>query len=255
MKVLVTFGCSWTYGRGVAYNSSMTNAEYQAVAGDDSVESERDSFRGILSRRFNMTNINFSFAGSSNHAQFRLAENFLSSDKFKNYLRSADTMIVLWGITSVYRSEQYFLESNQRGSVIYKDESPLSKIIFRDHFDKQHEIELLAQKICFWDSIFDLYGIKNIWFDTFNHHNYATTTPKAVKRMVGGESSHRDLLSRLAINNGLKLLDDNYHLSQCNNDSNRIEYLVKCGLLNPYSYHPTKEAHLQIADIMSKYIE
>ena len=163
---------------------------------------------------------------------------------------------------------------------------------------------MLSKKIRFWNNFFDSIKIKNLWFDTFNHHDYTVTPPAEVQksylenagklwpnwqkfvsgnfssvdktiqdeildkkrwsfykyfhpsvpdRMFKGHTYPRDLMSQLCIKNGMLKLDNSYHV--CDHaltvDSNRIPYLIKLGLLNPYSNHPTKLGHRHIADMLS----
>jgi hypothetical protein len=303
MKLLITFGCSWTYGVGVNYNLGMSKPSFKAGAWNDEL-AKLHSFRGVLSSRYNLDNINFAQGGSSNQRQFRLAENFFGSSKFQSCRNQYKEIVVLWCITSVLRNEAYFITEKLRKSFFYNDGSLLSKTIVTNHFDQQHEILLLGKKIQFWDNVFDSFGIKNIWVDTFNHHHYTddsnmrekylkiagkdwpswenfvvgnfTNVPDTIQleildqtrwdfhecckpisnRMFGHSVIPRDLLSQLAIRNGMTVVDhNNYHQSGWNIDCNRVKYLTDIGLLNPYSNHPTKSGHIQIADMLSAYFE
>lgn len=301
MKLLITFGCSWTYGVGLNYELGMSEPVFKTGAWDDEL-ARLHSFRGILSSRYNLDNINFASGGSSNQMQFRLAENFFGSSKFQSYRNQYKEIVVLWGITSVMRNEAYFITKQLQKSFFYNDGSLLSKVITTNHFDQQHEMSLLEKKIQFWNKVFDSFGIKNIWFDTFNHHNYCADMHKkylevagkdwpswenfvvgnftnvsdtiqseildqtrwdfyeqyntAADRMFGHNVVPRDLLSQLAIRNGMDLVDhNNYHESSWHIDCDRIRYLTNIGLMNPYSHHPTKSAHIQIADMLSAYFE
>lgn len=171
MKLLITFGCSWTYGVGVNYIDGMTKDQYDAGAWEKDI-CDQYSFRGILSSRNNFTNINFSIGGSSNQTQFRLAEEFFSSVRFQQCLDQFDEIVVLWAITSIYRNELYFNKTKIRKSNFYSDNSLLNKIILTEHFDQDEELANLAFKIRFWNTFFKKYNLKNFWIDTFNHHNY-----------------------------------------------------------------------------------
>jgi hypothetical protein len=301
MKLLITFGCSWTYGVGVNYELGMSKPIFKTRAWNDEL-ARLHSFRGILSSRYNLDNINFASGGSSNQMQFRLAENFFGSSEFQSYRNQYKEIVVLWGITSVMRNEAYFITEQSQKSFFYNDGSLLSKTMVTNHFDQQHEISLLEKKIRFWNKVFDSFGIKNIWFDTFNHHNYIDDDSNmheqylkvagkdwpswenfvvgnftnisdtiqseildqtrwdfykhCTNKMFGYHVFPRDLLSQLAIRNGMDLVDhDNYHESDWYIDCDRIGYLTNIGLLNPYSHHPTKSGHIQIADMLSAYFE
>ena len=67
----------------------------------------------------------------------------------------------------------------------------------------------------------------------------------------GPGAGPRDLLSQMAIQHGMSIMDNRYHLSTWQDDCNRITHLTKLGLLNPYSNHPTKLGHKCIADLLS----
>lgn len=306
MKLLITFGCSWTHGIGVNYEPGMTKKEF--LVGCHDVDSlNQYSFRTLLSQEYNMHNIDLSLGGSSNQQQFRLAENFFSSPSFLEHQDKYSEITVLWGITSIFRNEIYHARIKDSKSYFYNNKSLLSKAIISDHFDPQHEMTLLHQKIIFWNSFFSVLGIKNLWFDTFNHHNYVVKPPAYVmeayqenagpswpswesfiagdlssanietqeeildknrwifhryfyniesNRIFKGQTSGpRDLLSQMAIQHGMSYMDDNYHLSDWEDDCDRITYLTKLGLLNPYSNHPTKLGHQHIAKMLSPSLE
>lgn len=304
-KLLITFGCSWTYGVGANYEPGMTLKDFKEKAWDLDICSQY-SFRGILSENHGYDNINFSMGGSSNQAQFRLAEYFFSSELFNDYQKKYKKIIVLWGITSVLRNEFYCRGAQDLRNVFYTSPEQISKCILADHFDMDHEIYLIRKKIEFWDSIFDRLQIEHRWFDTFNHHDYnhipryqyfkdlynnvagpdwpswdkflsrdfgdADETikheilnphhwgfykifRKPLINLIGYNESSRDLLSKLAIKNGIQTLDSKYHLSDWNIDNSQIKFLVEEGFLNPYSNHPTKQAHQQIADLMLPYLQ
>ncbi len=80
-NLLISFGCSWTYGVGANYISGMTKKDLEDVAWDVS-QIEPLSFRKIISNKLDRVHINFSSRGSSNQRQFRLArEFFLTKDQ------------------------------------------------------------------------------------------------------------------------------------------------------------------------------
>jgi hypothetical protein len=61
----------------------------------------------------------------------------------------------------------------------------------------------------------------------------------------------RDLLSQLNVINGNTQFDSSYHKSFWKiSDSNRINFLINKGILNPISHHPTKVGHEQIANLL-----
>ena len=71
-NILVTFGCSWTYGVGAHYETDMTEKEYKVNMWNKTII-EQYAFRTLISGKIGFKNINFSGGGSSNQHQFRLA--------------------------------------------------------------------------------------------------------------------------------------------------------------------------------------
>jgi hypothetical protein len=301
---LITFGCSWTFGVGVGYEEGMKRPEYEKIAWEKSV-CDQLSFRGLLSQKYNLVNVNFSIGGSSNQTQFRLAKEFFSSTNFKKLQLEFEKIIVLWGITSTARNELYLNSRDSYENIFYSYNTPESKIMLKYFYNHDHEIRQLVTEMRFWNDYFESKNINNLWFDTFNHHKYgenqfnldydACAGPdwpnfddyltgncvisqeindkiveiknlckqqsstliytKIKKNLIFEEKNPRDLLSLLAINNGKVDIDTNYHISDWLSDSNRVDYLIKCNILNPISYHPTKIGHEQIATILSPHIE
>jgi hypothetical protein len=155
-----------------------------------------------------------------------------------------------------------------------------------------------------WNLFFAGLNIKNLWFDTFNHHDYTVAQPgmddtEDLYKQVGGlnwpswqsfcqgsdiidpeilkeitdsnrwpfwkyrqqssqglnlmfaDQNPRDFMSLLCIKNGFENIDQKYHVSGWQADTNRVDCLVNQGILNPISLHPTKQGHVQITDIMT----
>jgi hypothetical protein len=305
-KLLVTMGCSWTYGVCSGYTPGMSRLDLEKISCNDSLCNQM-SFRGLLSKKYNLINKNFSTGGSSNQRQFRLAKEFFSSEEFLELQRKFDDIIVLWGITSTARNEMWSLESNDLVNFFYSDTKlNLAKSLVQFNYNHEQEVAQLATEMRHWNIFFKNLNIKNLWFDTFNHHNYsipgprinkfkkeyethrgpdwpswedfsknqfkvdevvrkeimdrnrwgwAELFPQTIANLMFASQTPRDLLSMLAINNGCLKIDSNYHLSGWKIDTNRVKYLVDCGMLNPYSHHPTQQGHQQIANIMAEYIE
>jgi hypothetical protein len=95
----------------------------------------------------------------------------------------------------------------------------------------------------------EIYRVKV--FGNFLRNNHPRH--REIKQLIGG-NSNRDIASQLAIKHNWKIKQDNYHRSAWTADSERIEYLTNLGLLNPWSNHPTKECHAEIAQIFEPYI-
>lgn len=250
-QLLITLGCSWMYGVGVGYTPGMIDNEYYDIAWQESVCNQL-SFRGLLSKKYNLINKNFSQPGASNQWQFRLAKEYFTSTEFKQAEKNFDKIIVLWGITSTARNELYYISEQKLVSFFYKSDTPESKTMVKYFYDHDNEVTQLTTEMLFWDDYFANKNISNLWFDTFNHHEY---NHPGLKNLIFAEENPRDLLSKLAINNGLVNPDNQYHGSEWKIDSNRIKHLSNLKLLNPYSHHPTLDGHQQMADLLAPHIE
>lgn len=175
-KFLITFGCSWTFGVGVGYQESMTWKEYTTIAWDLKM-AEKYSFRQKLCERYGYTNINFANGGSSNQRQFRLAKRFFSSEQFKQIREQDAHVIVLWGITSTARLEKYSAVNNQISQVLLTRKDEFTEFMMKHWYSHEHEIFCLTNDMIHWNDYFRNLGIKNYWFDTFNHHDYRCNHP------------------------------------------------------------------------------
>jgi hypothetical protein len=176
-KLLITFGCSWTYGIGLSYYPGMPYSEFcQDHVEDQTVKANSLSFRGIISKKLNYTNKNFSRGGSSNQMQFRLAKEYFGSNEFDRDSEYYSEIVVLWGITSIYRNEMYSNLEDRTINFMYSSENALHvssrKQYVKYFFNDNHEIREIALDILFWDKFFSKSGVTNYWFDTFNHNDY-----------------------------------------------------------------------------------
>jgi hypothetical protein len=263
-KVLVTFGCSWTFGVGVQYKPKMTIKEYDAVRLNFDWHkqlADTYSFRTLLSKKYEFENINFSVGGSSNQFQFIQLRKFFTSERFKHLLEENTEIVVLHGITSTAR--EYFFDCNDGKSknlmfnkeIMIKDEASATavKSYVVNFYNHDFEVERLTEEMLFINQWYKSIGIKNLWFDTFNSHAYTSN----IDNFIGWEynSDSRDLLTRMAILNDIKDIDKQYHFSNWRAETNRAQLLVDTGHLNPISIHPTKLGHELIADIISPYLE
>lgn len=316
--LLVTFGCSWTLGVGVGYTPTLTRDEYMNIAWDcqacDSL-----SFRGLLSKKFNLETRNFASGGSSNQRQFRLARNFFISKEFSQLQKKYDNIIILWGITSTARNECYRLTDKRYYNFFYGHKIPnwpLPEMFVKYSYDHDILVDELAIEITYWNEFFKYKNIKNLWFDTFNHHDYLNFEKKLYNQhkieyenargsewptwknyrignfagvnqkiideiqkfpgdfitsrleehephyrninldnLIFQELTPRDLMSLLAKQHGLNDIDNQYHKSMWEKDTNRVDFLTSEKILNPYTYHPTKLGHRAIADMLAPFIE
>ena len=242
MKKLITFGDSWVWGVGAGFTTGMTKKEYRKIAWDESYTDK--SFRVLLAQDYGAENKNFSVGGSSNQQQIRFAaEFFIKNSKFfiKNKDKWSDDIVVLWGLTSVYRTELFDVESgfyfNQFiPGKISDPGGDFGKIYGVSHFNETVETERLYYHVELFNSLFRESEIKNYWFNIFNEHQF----PKVPDNMLFGG---RSLLSIL-IDTDLK--DDSYHKSDFLDVDWKITKAKDMGLVNPYTGHPTQEGHRKI---------
>lgn len=244
--LLITFGCSWTFGVGCGYQTGMTQEQYQRIAWDNTLPSHY-SFRGILSKKYNAININHAFGGASNQNQFRLARNFFASIEAQEAIAESEQTIVIHCITSTARNELFVCDQQDYLNFKFDVYDPKHKKLIdpfvRYSYDHDNEIKQLSVEMNFMNQFYNAKNIVNIWADTFNHHDYKVP----INGLLFEDLSNRDLMSQLAINNGMKDVDADYHYSSWNADSRRVDFLIEQGLLNPLSMHPTRQAHEQIA--------
>jgi len=170
-QLLITLGCSWTVGVGVGYTPGMSKSDYEKIAWDWP-QCDRFSFRGLLSEKYKLVNKNLSFGGSSNQAQFRRAKIFFSSAEFDQCRKQFDQILVLWGITSTARNEFFNLETQKIQNVFYSNQWSLCKAMVKFSYDHDNEVDLLSTEMSHWNTFFQSLQISNLWFDTFNHHDY-----------------------------------------------------------------------------------
>lgn len=256
---LITFGCSWTYGVGSHWEPGMTEKEYKETAWDHELVYQH-SWRKIISDQLNLTNINFSEAGVSNDYQFTVAEIFFSSDLWKFIEETSKPVVVLWGTTALIRKTVWNVKEHKNCTLCIDNEYSDSFVNFpnRDEriirnferiyaklfFDPSVELNNLWHKMHFWNTFFEKANVKNFWFDSFNSFNY----PRQIKNLIGYENSNRDLLFYLCKINGDIIIEDEMHKSGWCIDNKKIEFLFKNNLVNPYSFHPTKNCHKQIGE-------
>ena len=262
MKALITFGCSWSLGIGSWYDredKDLSSREYKTYSNKAYKDWKtgissmyKNSYREILTARHDYKNVNFATGGSSNMKQFRFAEEYFNTDDYKKY----DEVMVLWGITSTARTDLWSTKKNPDGKyetyflTEIDEKKEIVKILREEHYNHDVEVKRLSTQIQHWDRYFESIGVKNYWYDTFNHHNYEYNS----RNMIMGDKNPRDLMSNLCIDQGMKLHGDNYHFSNWFLDNDRIKFLLNKKLVNPHSYHPNKQAGLLLADIIDKFI-
>ena len=236
-RLLVTFGCSWTFGVGVQYQPGMSKKQYATIAHRE--DSAGLTFRRRLAADYGCAEHNHAIMGSSNQQQFRHAKEFFSPVEIKKLKKQWPAITVLWGITSTARTEYFDASSNLFESIYSEDSTPQAKSWIAN-YSHEHEVQQLSVAIKYWDEYFYNHGIQNFWFDTFNHHDYQVDT---LKNFIYNSKQPRDLLSQMLIQQDYSVPDLKYHLSNWSLDTARLGALVDLQLVNPISFHPTRLGH------------
>jgi len=248
---LLTLGCSWIAGIGSGYDSEdpWDKQTYQDRCYNDD-DNWENAFRTILSKKHGLENVNIASGGASNGCQFRRLRKYLHQNDLN------DT-IVIWGVTSIYRMEVFFNHGKsfscfqpgqEKRKHIHGPDWCGPKEYFRQHFYERVANRTLADEVHFWQKYFELLNVPQIWFDTLNVNNYTGGVYKPFDELP--YDCNQDLLSQLAYKNGWDPMDDKYHFSDWKADCDRVDFLKKKGVLNPYSFHPTIQGHQQIAEIL-----
>ena len=236
---LITLGDSWVKGVGSAYEQGMTEDQYFNIRQDD-----QNSFRIHLSNELGATNIDLSEGGSSNQKQFRKAlETFFGKDS----IAPGKDDIIIWGITSVYRTELWNNKKQSYEDIFLPegpdtDHSAVSKILTLNHHDEQKELEKLGHQIQLWNAYFKAIGLENHWFNIFNDHKWDFETDNF---LFGGSS----LLSCLIDDHDP---NDDYHKSDWTDVDRKIQKAKDMDLVNPFTGHPNRSGHRKIADLLLK---
>lgn len=236
-RLLVTFGCSWTFGVGVQYQPGMTKKQYEAIANRE--DSAALTFRRRLATNYQFAEHNHAVMGSSNQQQFRHAKRFFSPAEVEKLKKQWSTITVLWGITSTARTEYFDTASNLFEEIFSTETTPQAKSWIAN-YNHNHEVQKLSMAIKYWDEYFHSHGIQNFWFDTFNHHDYQVDT---LTNFIYNNKQPRDLLSQMLIQQDHAVPDSKYHLSTWSLDTARLDALVDLKLINPISFHPTQLGH------------
>ena len=233
---MITFGDSWVRGIGAVYREGMSMDEFKEIIWDES----EHCFRRLISNQLGPENLNQSVGGSSNQTQFRKAlELFFGNDKIE--LKGTD--IVLWGITSVYRTELWNNKKSCWESIFLPDPgSAVSKILSTQHHDPHEETIILGHQMQLWNKYFRSMNVRNYWFNVFNDHTWNIS----IDNLLFEKSS---LLSMLIDDQGE---NDSYHKSTWLDEDKKITIAKQMKLVNPISGHPTKEGHRLIAEILLK---
>ena len=236
---ILTFGDSWVYGIGLGYHKGQTKEKYFEIQKNQE-DPKKKSFRSLIARKFGIGNTNFSNGGSSNQRQFRKASEYFITDNPIN-----KDIIVLWGLTSVYRMEYFSTKQNMYIENLLTDhEDSITKLWTIKCFDETVETNRLFYQIQLWNAFFKMHNIKNYWFNVFNEHEF----PGKVDNMM---FNGRSLLSLMVDDHAP---NDSYHKSDRKDVDRKITKALDRGLVNPYSLHPTEEAHIKFAGLFEEEI-
>ena len=123
-----------------------------------------------------------------------------------------------------------------------------NKIILDHYYDHEIEVDLLTQQMKHWNEFFKQKGVKNIWFDILNHHDY---THNFDNLCLNDGDGPRDLLSRITT----QKTKDKFHFSVWRDDCHRVKKGVFTKTLNPHSNHPTKKGHEKIFNLLDPYVK
>lgn len=232
---LMTLGDSWVWGIGCGYDEGQSSKEYQKIY-QNRTDADTYSFRGLISEKYNLTNKNLSKGGSSNPSQFRKAIDFLETQD------TVDDMIILWGITSLYRFEFFDISKDDFVRVVLSDtHDSMAKIMLKKYFKEEVEVAHLYRQIVMFNAYCKQRSIKNYWFNTFQEQNW----PGKIDNLLFDGWS---LLS--------KLVDDYQqnnepHMSTWTDTDDKIKLAKEKNLVNPWSGHPTKQAHVNIMNMFT----
>tara|TARA_Y200000002_G_scaffold200446_1_gene165420 strand:- start:151 stop:966 length:816 start_codon:yes stop_codon:yes gene_type:complete len=256
--LLITLGCSWTYGEGAGCEPGMSHKEYEKIR-YSSDYAWKFGWRRHVVEHFDIDHVNLGEPGSSNQKQFHYAKNYFLSSKFAKEYKSHQNVIVLWGLTTLRRNFMYFKESEKYENMFLEQKNffqttwntPKDKmtraVILYCHDDKVSLRELQSD-IQHWNQHFKLYPkIKNYWYDIFGSKNYTTS----IRNFIDGDKEKRDLLYRICKN----------HASEENIDPQFLDKYSTCfgyaedhGLVNPHSLHPYKTGYKFIGDYFIKFL-
>ena len=270
-KKFVFFGCSWTYGKYINLNSDQEyDLESHEYVAEEKQLAEAHSYRALISKHFDAECVNFSRRGSSNDRQFRYAsEYFIGPSRPNPFYRSDlpfndiawptksdDNSVpyVLWFITSTARKEWFHPATKEfKNELLTFTTNSFAKQYCADYYDHDYELERMSQQMILWNHWFKSKGIKNLWVDTFNHHNYNIN----IDNLLKFNSPYSDIMSNLCIQTGCSQVPTETHMSLPSNNSDdfRSYYLKEKELLNTQTLHPNIKGHQAIADMLIPLIQ
>jgi hypothetical protein len=250
-SVLIAVGCSWVAGRAIDIDPSTHDFGFDHV--EDPAVVETCSFAGLVRQQLGLDQlVMLARNGSNNDEQSRKLFDYIEQHH-NEYSR----IVVLWGITSIYRWEMYF-DATQSimpcmvgGYYADKEIEKQVKYYFSNHWNKPTELEKLGRTIVLLSTYLTNLGIEHLFFNSFQSYNsqdFHVTLPSTFYKAA---ESNNDLLSLLCNQSSSKISKSSVPWLNVLNTQyahKSIAELQNKGLLDNATAHPTKAAHAIIAD-------
>ena len=266
--LLITLGCSWTFGEGAGCEPGMSLKEYDKIRYSSDYAWDF-GWRRYVVEHFDVDHVNLGESGSSNQKQFHYAKNYFLSSKFAKDYKNHEHIIVLWGLTTLRRNFMYFKDSKMYENIFLKEENvfqtkwntnrdKMTKALYRFCYDDDVALREVQSDILHWNQYFRLYPkIKNFWFDIFGSKKYTTK----IRNFIDGDKDKRDLLYRICKNHLSREVEkwkiegrENYDPNFLDKYSTCFGYAEEHDLVNPYSFHPYKTGYKFIGDYFIKFL-
>jgi hypothetical protein len=243
--ILVTAGCSWTFGKNVV---------------------RERGFPQLLQRKFDFTKLcNLAENGSNNETQLRKLTRFVDENRDKY-----SKIFVLWGLTSIYRWEMYSSITDQVEACMagkYTTNQDLGneiKYYFSHFFDKDYELAKLGEQIILLNGYLKNLGINHLIFNCFQSYNNKDLQINNIdeKYFYRVKEQNNDILSLLCQTADIKISTSSVpwlnlmkYPDEYQYNNNSIKELQNQGWLDLIDAHPTIEAHKLIANELYDYIK
>ena len=266
--LLITLGCSWTFGEGAGCEPGMSAKEYEKIRYSSDYAWEY-GWRRYVVEHFDVDHVNLGESGSSNQKQLHYAKNYFLSSKFAKDYKNHEHVIVLWGITTLRRNFMYFKDSKMYENIFLKEENvfqtkwntnkdKMTKALYKYCYDDDVALREVQSDILHWNQYFKLYPkIKNFWFDIFGSKHYTVK----IRNFIDIDKPKRDLLYQICKNHLSGEVEkwkiegrENYDPNFLDKYSTCFGYAEEHELVNPYSFHPYKSGYKFISDYFIKFL-
>jgi len=266
--LLITLGCSWTFGEGAGCEPGMSAKEYEKIRYSSDYAWEY-GWRRYVVEHFDVDHVNLGESGSSNQKQLHYAKNYFLSSKFAKDYKNHEHVIVLWGITTLRRNFMYFKDSKMYENIFLKEENvfqtkwntnkdKMTKALYKYCYDDDVALREVQSDILHWNQYFRLYPkIKNFWFDIFGSKHYTVK----IRNFIDIDKPKRDLLYQICKNHLSGEVEkwkiegrENYDPNFLDKYSTCFGYAEEHELVNPYSFHPYKSGYKFISDYFIKFL-